>query len=204
MNLNCEPRTANRTSHLERRTSNRTPNTNPEPGTWNTIGKIHCVLLPLLATLAVGWLTVLVAAPVMPVRIAAPVYLFASFVCHQIEERSFHVGGQPLPVCARCLGIYAGAAAVAGLGCLAGFRRPLARWPAARFRRIAVVAALPTAVTVVAEWLGVWATSNSQRASAGLLLGAAAALVVVGAVATLHYDGCPPRRRPHIPPSEPV
>ena len=162
------------------------------------------MLLPFLATLAVGWLTILVAAPAMPGRIAAPVYLFASFVCHQIAERSFHVSGQQLPVCARCLGIYVGAAAVACLGCLVWVRRPLAHWPAARFRRIAMAAALPTVVTVVAEWGGVWATSNSQRAIAGLLLGAGAALVVVGAVATLHYGGCPPPRRPHIPPSEPV
>ena len=162
------------------------------------------MLLPFLATLAAGWLAILVSAPAMPVRVAAAVQLFASFVCHQIPERSFHLDGHQLPVCARCLGIYAGAAAVACLGCLALVRNPLRRWPAARFRRIATIAAAPTVVTVIGEWSGVWTTSNGQRALAGLVLGAAAALVVVGAVATLHYGGCPPRRRPSIPPSEPV
>jgi uncharacterized membrane protein len=161
------------------------------------------VLLPVLAMLAVGWLTVLVTAPGLPARAGAAVYLVASFVCHQLPDRSFHVGPYQLPVCARCLGIYAGAAVVACLGCLAWLRAPLARWPAARLRGIAMAAALPTAVTVAAEWGGVWASSNGVRAIAGLSLGAGAALVVVGAVATLHYGGCPPRR-PFIPPSEPV
>ncbi len=30
-------------------------------------------------------------------------------VCHQLEERSFHVDGQRLPLCARCSGMYLGA-----------------------------------------------------------------------------------------------
>jgi uncharacterized membrane protein len=34
-------------------------------------------------------------------------------ICHQIPERSFHINGQQLPLCARCTGIY--------LGGLAGF-----------------------------------------------------------------------------------
>ncbi len=30
-------------------------------------------------------------------------------VCHQIESRSFHMGERPLPLCARCSGMYIGA-----------------------------------------------------------------------------------------------
>jgi uncharacterized membrane protein len=30
-------------------------------------------------------------------------------ICHQIPERSFHIHGQQLPLCARCTGIYMGA-----------------------------------------------------------------------------------------------
>jgi uncharacterized membrane protein len=162
------------------------------------------VLLPVLATLAVAWLTVLVTAPVMASQAAAAVYLVGSFLCHQLPDRSFHVDGSQLPVCARCLGIYAGVTVVASLGCVAWVRDLLRRWPAARFRWIAAVAALPTVVTVAAEWGGVWATSNAVRAIAGAPLGMGAALVVVGAVATLHYVGCRPPRRPSTPPSEPV
>jgi uncharacterized membrane protein len=162
------------------------------------------VLLPALAALSVVWLTVLVTAPAMPARAGATVYLIASFLCHQLPDRSFHVDGYQLPVCARCLGIYVGAMAVACLGCVPWLRAALGGWPAARLRRIAIAAALPTAVTVAAEWVGVWATSNEARAIAGLLLGAGAALVVVGAVATLHYGGCRPPRRSSSHPSEPV
>lgn len=31
-----------------------------------------------------------------------------SFVCHQMAEKTFQVGGQFLPLCARCTGIYSG------------------------------------------------------------------------------------------------
>src|ERR1700759_4044801 len=34
-----------------------------------------------------------------------------ALICHQRPERSFWIFGTPLAVCARCLGIYAGAAA---------------------------------------------------------------------------------------------
>ncbi len=30
-------------------------------------------------------------------------------ICHQIEERTFHMGDRPLPMCARCSGMYIGA-----------------------------------------------------------------------------------------------
>jgi uncharacterized membrane protein len=162
------------------------------------------VLLAALAALAAGWVTILLTAPAMPAPAGAAVYLVGAFICHQLPERSFHLDGYQLPVCARCLGIYAGAAVVACAGCLSRVRAPLARWPAARLRRIAIAAAAPTAVTVAAEWSGMWAASNVTRAIAGLALGAAAALVVVGAVATLHYAECRPPRRPSIPPSSPV
>jgi uncharacterized membrane protein len=150
------------------------------------------VLLPVLATLAVAWFTALVTAPVMAAHASAAVYLVGSFICHQLPDRSFHVAGSQLPVCARCLGIYAGITVVAALGCVAWVREPLRRWPAARFRWFAAIAALPTVVTVVAEWGGGWATSNAVRAIAGASLGMGAALVVVGAVASAPRSAAKP------------
>ncbi len=38
-------------------------------------------------------------------------------VCHRIESRSFYIGGQPMPLCIRCSGMYLGA--LLGLGYLA-------------------------------------------------------------------------------------
>ena len=35
-------------------------------------------------------------------------FLAIAFMCHQMPERSFHINGKPLPLCARCTGILAG------------------------------------------------------------------------------------------------
>ena len=40
-------------------------------------------------------------------------YAASSLICHQRPERSFYLLGAQLPVCARCMGIYAGAAVAA-------------------------------------------------------------------------------------------
>jgi uncharacterized membrane protein len=44
-------------------------------------------------------------------------------ICHQIPERSFHIAGHQLPLCARCTGIYMGALASFTLMTLWGRRR---------------------------------------------------------------------------------
>src|SRR5207249_7857568 len=41
------------------------------------------------------------------------IYGIGGIVCHQLPERSFHLWAAQLPVCARCTGIYAGAAVCA-------------------------------------------------------------------------------------------
>ena len=43
------------------------------------------------------------------------IYGIGGIVCHQLSERSFHLWAAQLPVCARCTGIYAGAAVCAGI-----------------------------------------------------------------------------------------
>lgn len=133
------------------------------------------LLAPVLAVLAVTWLGLLVAAPHLPLSAAGPLYLFGSFICHQIAERSFHIDGAQLPVCARCLGIYAGAAAGVVAAILG---RP------GRFRNAALVmalAAVPTALTLVVEWTGVWVPSNVARALAGAIFGIILAVVIMDA-----------------------
>ena len=123
----------------------------------------------------------------------AVLYAAGSVVCHQLPERSFHLGAYQLPVCARCLGIYVGifCIAVAAIG----VRPQSVIWgqtPSTR-RLMVAVGALPTVVTVLLEWVGAWQTSNAVRFAAGLPLGGAIAAVVM---ATLHYDRC--ARRPPI------
>ena len=154
------------------------------------------VVAPIIALAAVAWLALLVTSPFGPTSLAALTYGVGSFICHQIPERSFHLGAFQLPVCARCLGIYAGFALTASVHevtSAARLSRPRmltsssARW-------VFVVGALPTAMTLVLEWTGVWLGSNVVRAFAGFALGTGIALVVMSVVATLHYSACEPRR----------
>src|SRR5512137_462061 len=44
-------------------------------------------------------------------------------VCHQIPERSFHVGAFVLPLCARCSGMYLGAVTGLVFQALVGWKR---------------------------------------------------------------------------------
>lgn len=141
--------------------------------------------IPLLALL---WLAAIVAVPLLPPLVSAVVYAAGSVVCHQIPERSFHLGASQLAVCARCLGIYAGGAGGAVVTALA-LRLPV-RVPTVttkRVRALLAVAVLPTVVTVVLEMLGLWSPTNEVRALAGVPCGWAIAFVVT-AFAKVHYD----------------
>jgi uncharacterized membrane protein len=148
----------------------------------------------LLALGAAAFAVALVAAPVAPAWLAVPMYAVGAVICHQLPERSLHIGGAQLPVCARSFGVYGGAAVVAAWLWLrpGGVRRVVA--VPKQERVLLAAASLPTAVTVLAEWLGILPTSNLVSMIAGAPLGGAVAVVLAAAAATLHYDGCLLRR----------
>jgi uncharacterized membrane protein len=106
---------------------------------------------------------------------AASVYRGGSLICHQRPERSFHIAGVQLPVCARCAGLYV-SGSFGALAAWSGARRP--RMPR-RTRQLLLLAAIPTAVTFAAELTGLAHPSNAARALAALPLGAAAGWVFV-------------------------
>ena len=154
----------------------------------------------LLALAACGWVILLLAAPSLPVTLAAGVYAIGAHVCHQLPERSFHIGFDQLPVCARCTGIYAGVA----LAAVSAIGRSSRLWPARlSARAMLALGATPTVVTVLAEWGGIWQPSNVVRAIAGLTLGAAVGLILADAAATLHYDRCARRPPARLTPPSP-
>ena len=97
------------------------------------------------------------------------------FLCHQRPDRSFFVHGHQLPVCARCTGLYAGAAIGAPIALLTA-----AAMSSARARLVLGVAALPTLVTWSLEFAGIVPFSNVARFAAALPLGVAAAWLVLG------------------------
>jgi uncharacterized membrane protein len=111
---------------------------------------------------------------------ALSVYAFGHVICHQLPARSFQLSGVVLPVCARCTGIYAGAA-VASLGLIAAgrFARSTgALVTASASRRVLAAALAPTAVTLVYEWTTGNTPANWIRAMAGVPLGAAVTWLV--------------------------
>jgi uncharacterized membrane protein len=114
--------------------------------------------------------------------LAVAVYGLGSAVCHQRADRSFHLFAEQLPVCARCTGLYAGAALTA-FAHLLGVRRvipPAGLTSAAR--RLLTIAALPMAVSIVYEWATGDVPSNLARAATGVILGAAVASVILAAI----------------------
>jgi uncharacterized membrane protein len=127
------------------------------------------------AFLTTAWIILLVAAPTAAVGAPASglVYAFGALICHQRPDRSFYLGAAQLPVCARCVGLYAGGAAAALVSMLA---TGCIRMRGARIMLLG--AALPTALTWLLEASGLASPSNVTRFMAALPLGAAVALTV--------------------------
>lgn len=119
--------------------------------------------------------------------LAFTVYGLASVICHQASERSFEILDAQLPVCARCTGLYVGAAVVsiAWMFRLGGVRFAVqrglghpVRWLDAR--RVLFLGGIPTAATLVWEWSTGAMPSNGIRALAGVGLGVSVTLVLLG------------------------
>ncbi len=143
------------------------------------------------------WAVSLIAAPYQTthhpaqrssLRPAALVYVVGGIVCHQLPERSFHAWGAQLPVCTRCVGLYAAAPFGAALALVWGTGRPRrVRVPmggATWLRAVLVVAALPTLVTWVGEWAGLMEVPGWIRTAAAAPLG-----VAVSWIAALTFRG---------------
>lgn len=126
---------------------------------------------------------------------ALAVYALGGVLCHQQPGRSFHLWGVQMPVCARCVGIYAGAAFAALAAIRPAIHRPTVRGTTARgatvrfeadspyppetARRVLVAAAAPTVLTLLYEWVASDTPANWIRAGAGLVLGGAATVLIL-------------------------
>ena len=121
---------------------------------------------------AIFWCGLIVAAPTFHL---GPIYLFFSSICHQLPERSWHIGGEPLAVCIRCTSIYF------------GFLLGLVVLPGRLSGRTNVHWLMAAAGFTLAQWLlalVVW-DSVALRAATGVLLGAFAAPLVLKGVEEL-------------------
>jgi len=82
-----------------------------------------------------------------------PVY---SQLCHRMPERCYRLGGGPMPVCARCVGVWLGLAAMAALALVRG------PW---RVRTALVLLAWTLASWVLGHWMP--AAWHAERTVAG-------------------------------------
>ena len=140
-------------------------------------------LASLLTTGAIVWTAALLLTPFAlvsthPRVVSSAVFVYeaAGRICHQRSERSFHLAGVQLPVCARCTGLYVSGAAGALVAWLGWRRRPA--FPR-HTRAVLIAAALPTALTFGLEWLGLAHPSSTLRAICAVPLGLSAGWVFV-------------------------
>ncbi len=151
----------------------------------------------LIASAAVLWAAALPLAPLglgsstasSIERVASSlVYLAGAVVCHQRPERSFDLAGHAWPVCARCSGIYLGAAAAVLLFLAlerAGPHHSTVRdgtLRAAAARLAVGLAMLPAALSLVWEWTTGLTPPDLVRAATGVAIGAVVAWVVMRAL----------------------
>ena len=143
------------------------------------------------------WVLLLVLLPGLLARdtggrvvtmVSAGTYVVASLICHQRPDRSFRLGGVQMPVCARCAGVYLGGAVgtlLASVRRRKDGRRARVTTPALRW--VLLGAAIPTVVSVMAEFGGWLPSGRELRAVAALPLGATvtwvASLVIRGELA---------------------
>lgn len=113
--------------------------------------------------------------------LAATLYQAFSYACHQAPDRSFFIAGQPLAVCARCTGLYAGFALAAVVyPLLTSLRRthpPERKW--------LFLAVGPLAIDFGLGVLGIWENTHTSRFLTGALFGAVVVFYVMPALAEL-------------------
>jgi uncharacterized membrane protein len=111
--------------------------------------------------------------------------------CHQITDRCLELGAGPLPVCARCAGLYTGGFAGLLVTLVSGRRfRPRFRW--------LVAAAAPSVIDFTLGLVGLPSLANWPRFSVALLPGFIAGLMLADAVCRLVAAPADPLDRSRI------
>jgi uncharacterized membrane protein len=88
--------------------------------------------------------------------------LLFRLTCHGIPRRCLTIDGVPMPICARCTGIYLGL--IAGLVTFAA-----APWLRERWLRVAAwIAVLPMAIDGITQAFGLRESNNSLRLATGI------------------------------------
>lgn len=153
--------------------------TSLNPQALTTVGsRTAWVVWAVIAFTGLLLLGLIVAAPLtldsFP-RIASSIYHAFSYLCHQINERSFHLGGHKFGVCSRCTGLYAGFAfATLALPLVRSLKRtdtPRLIW--------LLLSVIPLGIDFGLTHFGIWENNHFTRVTTGALFGGMAAIYVV-------------------------
>jgi uncharacterized membrane protein len=102
--------------------------------------------------------------------------LLFRLMCHGRPERCLDLFGVPMPICARCTGIYLGL--IGGFAVYWLFRRASEK----ALRVAAFIALTPLAVDGLTQLTGLRESTNGLRVATGLVAGLAFGLWILGAV----------------------
>ena len=102
--------------------------------------------------------------------------LLFRLMCHGLPRRSLELFGTPMPLCARCVGIYAGMLA----GILVFWAVPLLRERV--MRGFAFAAVTPLAIDGLTQLTGLRESTNPLRLATGAIAGIAFGLWILSAV----------------------
>jgi len=97
-------------------------------------------------------------------------------MCHGIRERCLLLFGVPMPICARCVGIYAGILA----GIAVFLLLPVLRERSMRI--VAFIAVMPLAIDGLTQLAGLRESTNPLRLSTGIVAGLALGMWALCAV----------------------
>jgi uncharacterized membrane protein len=102
--------------------------------------------------------------------------LLFRFLCHGMPERCLEIFGVPMPICARCFGIYAGL--FLGFAC---FRAAL-KVSERVMRGVAIGAVVPLAIDGLTQLARLRESTNDLRVATGLAAGFAFGMWVLAAI----------------------
>jgi uncharacterized membrane protein len=133
------------------------------------------------------WLGLVISPPLMAEgtqrskTVATIIRIIFSPICHQLPERTFHLCGSPLTVCARCFGIYSGF--FIGVLIFPWFQRldgneSLSKW-------ILLTGLGLVALDVSLTWLDIVETHLWIKSLTGFILGSCFSFYVIPAVMQL-------------------
>ncbi len=156
----------------------------------STIGSTRAVLV-WLAISAGAWFFVatIIGAPLLLSNghpyIGRIIYETFSRLCHQIQDRSFFVEGNPFAVCARCTGLYVGFAAGVSVYPLMRSLKNVTTPP----RWLLFLACVPIGVDFSLGFFGIWNNTHTSRFITGALLSVVSAFYVLPGLIELFSSG---------------